>query len=312
MYLKAVAFVLLGMFCISVNDVIMKSLSPTYALHQLVFIRAAVSLVIIVPSILIWQDIKVLQTKKPGMHALRGSLIVFANLLFFAGLASLPLAEASAVVFVSPVLVTVFSHYFLKERIGMWRWIAVIIGLTGMILVVQPFGATLETAYLWPLGAAFCYAAFTITTRFLGKTDSVASLAVYSTAAFLVASVLMGLALGDGSFSNTGNPNLEFLLRGWRSPEDIDWMPFIAIGGLSAIIALAMAAAYRLGEASFLAPFEYVNLPLVLLWGFLAFGDFPNALSLVGMVLIIAGGLLMVFRERARARIQASQVPVEH
>ena len=108
MYLKAVAFVLLGMFCISVNDVIMKSLSPTYALHQLVFIRAAVSLVIIVPSILIWQDIKVLQTKKPGMHALRGSLIVFANLLFFAGLASLPLAEASAVVFVSPVLVTVF------------------------------------------------------------------------------------------------------------------------------------------------------------------------------------------------------------
>ena len=89
-------------------------------------------------------------------------------------------------------------------------------------------------------------------------------------------------------------------------------MPFIAIGGLSAIIALAMAAAYRLGEASFLAPLEYVNLPLVLLWGFLAFGDFPNALGLVGMVLIMGGGLLMVFRERARARIQGSQVPVEH
>ena len=122
----------------------------------------------------------------------------------------------------------------------------------------------------------------------------------------------MGLALGDGSFSDTGNPNLEFLLRGWRWPEEMDWMPFIAIGGLSAIIALTMAAAYRLGEASFLAPFEYVNLPLVLLWGFLAFGDFPNALGLVGMVLIMGGGLLMVFRERARARIQGSQVPVEH
>ena len=310
MYLKAVAFVLLGMFCISVNDVIMKSLSDTYALHQLVFIRAVVGLMIIVPSILIWQDIKVLRTTKPGMHALRGSLIVLANLMFFAGLASLPLAEASAVVFISPVLVTIFSHYFLRERIGIWRWTAVIIGLTGMICVVQPFGATVEMAYLWPLGGAFCYAAFTITTRFLGRTDSVASLAVYSTLTFLIASILMGLALGDGSFSNTGNPNLEFVLRGWRWPGDADWVPIIAIGGLSAIIALAMAAAYRLGEASFLAPFEYVNLPLVLLWGFLAFGDFPNALSLAGMVLIISGGLLMMFREHARAR--ASQIGVEH
>jgi drug/metabolite transporter (DMT)-like permease len=237
---------------------------------------------------------------------LRGLLIVLANLTFFAGLASLPLAEASAVVFVSPVLITIFSFYFLGEQIGVWRWSAVIVGLIGMICVVQPFGARLELTYLWPLAAAVCYAGFTVTTRFLGRTEGVASLATYSIVSFLVVSVAMGLLVGDGSFANTGNPNLEFLLRAWRWPDAADLGQIAAIGVLSAVIAIAMSAAYRAGEASFLAPFEYVNLPLVLLWGFLIFGDFPNALALFGMALIASGGMIMIFRERAKGRTATS------
>ena len=302
MYMRAVSFLVLGIFCISVNDAIFKSLSHEYALHQLVFIRAVVGLIIIIPSILIWQDITVLRTKKLSIHALRGFLIVLANLMFFAGLASLPLAEASAVVFVSPVLVTILSHYFLGESIGIWRWVAVIIGLAGMVCVVQPFGVRFDIAYLWPLGAALCYAGFTIVTRFLGKTDSVASLAVYSTGSFLIASILMGFIFGFGSVTNIQNPNIEFILREWRWPDRSDFFLILAIGGLSAIIAVSMAAAYRLGEASFLAPFEYVNLPLVLLWGFIVFDDFPNVLGVLGIVLIIIGGLVMMFRERIRSK----------
>ncbi|MBK50487.1 MAG: EamA family transporter [Chloroflexi bacterium] len=309
MYMRAVSFLVLGIFCISVNDTIFKSLSQTYALHQLVFIRAVVGLMIIMPSILIWQDSAVLRTKKPGIHALRGFLIVLANIMFFAGLASLPLAEASAVVFISPVLVTIFSHYFLGERIGIWRWAAVILGLVGMICVVQPFGVRFEVAYLWPLGGALCYAGFTIVTRFLGKTDSVASLAVYSTISFLIASILMGFVFGAGSVANIQNPNLEFIFREWRWPDGSDFFLILAIGGLSAVIALSMAAAYRLGEASFLAPFEYVNLPLVLLWGFIVFDDFPNFLGVLGIALIMIGGLVMMFRERIRS--QASHLRLD-
>ena len=301
--MKAVSFLLLGILGISINDTIMKFLSNAYALHQLVFIRAICGLLIIVPLLLVWHGISALRTKRPGVHAFRGLLIVLANLTFFAGLASLPLAEASAVVFVSPVLITIFSHYFLGEKIGVWRWSAVVIGLIGMICVVQPFGARVELAFLWPLAGAVCYAGFTITTRFLGRTDSVASLAIYSTGAFLVVSVAMGLLVGDGSFANTGNPNLEFLLRAWRWPDAADLGKIAAIGVLSAVIAIAMAAAYRVGEASFLAPLEYVNLPLVLLWGFLIFGDFPNVLALVGMGLIAFGGMIMIFREGAKSRI---------
>ncbi len=300
MAIKAIAFLILGVFCISVNDTIIKLLSSSYALHQLVLIRSVLSLVIIMLGIFIWKDMKSLHTNKLTMHALRGLLIVLANVLFFAGLASLPLAEASAVVFISPVLVTLFSHYFLMERIDVWRWMAVMIGLTGMICVVQPFGVRVEIAYLWPFGAALCYAGFTISTRFLAETDSVASLAVYSTVAFVLASALMGFIFGSGSFSNVENPNLEFIVRAWRWPDGDDISPILALGCLAAVIALSMAAAYRLGEASFLAPFEYVNLPFVLLWGLLVFGDFPNGLGLLGIVLIIIGGLIIMFSQRAR------------
>jgi len=310
MYTKAVSFLLLGILGISINDTIIKFLSDAYALHQLVFIRAIFGLLIIVPLVLVRQGIAVLRTTRPGIHALRGLLIVLANLTFFAGLASLPLAEASAVVFVSPVLITIFSFYFLGEQIGVWRWSAVIVGLIGMICVVQPFGARLELTYLWPLAAAVCYAGFTVTTRFLGRTEGVASLATYSIVSFLVVSVAMGLLVGDGSFANTGNPNLEFLLRAWRWPDAADLGQIAAIGVLSAVIAIAMSAAYRAGEASFLAPFEYVNLPLVLLWGFLIFGDFPNALALFGMALIASGGMIMIFRgpENSRTATSSSEL----
>ena len=310
MYTKAVSFLLLGILGISINDTIIKFLSDAYALHQLVFIRAIFGLLIIVPLVLVRQGIAVLRTTRPGIHALRGLLIVLANLTFFAGLASLPLAEASAVVFVSPVLITIFSFYFLGEQIGVWRWSAVIVGLIGMICVVQPFGARLELTYLWPFAAAVCYAGFTVTTRFLGRTEGVASLATYSIVSFLVVSVAMGLLVGDGSFANTGNPNLEFLLRAWRWPDAADLGQIAAIGVLSAVIAIAMSAAYRAGEASFLAPFEYVNLPLVLLWGFLIFGDFPNALALFGMALIASGGMIMIFRgpENDRTATSSSEL----
>ena len=140
-------------------DTVIKMLSGGYALHQLVFIRAAVSMIILLP-ILLRHGIMALNTERPGAHLLRGLLLVMANMTFYTGLASLPLAQASSVFF-APVIITVFSWYFLGEQFGPFRWLAVLVGLVGMILVVQPFSVHIELAYLWPLAAAFCYAGTT-------------------------------------------------------------------------------------------------------------------------------------------------------
>ena len=302
MHLKAISYLLLGMFSISIGDTMIKMLSGDYALHQLVFIRAAISLIILMP-VLLRRGITALRTSRPGMHALRGLMLVIANMTFFTGLASLPMAESSAVVFSAPVIITLLSFWLLGERFGVGRWVAVLVGLAGVVLVVQPFGAHLEFAYLWPLAAAFGYAGFTTLTRSLGRTEGAALLAVFAQGSFFVTSLLMGILVGGGRFAGTGNPNLEFLLRAWRWPAVDDLGLIAMIGLVSAVIALSLSAAYRSAQASFLAPFEYSNLPLVLLWGYLVFGDFPNTLALAGIGLIAAGGMIMIFSEsRRRAR----------
>jgi len=308
--LKAIVFLIVGIFCISITDAIFKSLSGSYALHELVFIRAVISLALMFPVVLILNGLRSLRTSHPGLHALRGLLIVIANLAFFTGLASLPLAEASAIVFLSPVFTTLLAAIVLHEQVTIGRAIAVIVGLIGMLLVVQPLSSETTLAYFWPLGAAICYAAFVIVTRFIATVEGVSGLAVYSVLAFLVSSGLIGLLVGNGAYSGSTDPSVEFLLRAWQWPHAEDWIFLIGIGALSTVIAFSMAAAYRAGEASFLAPFEYINLPFVLLWGLLFFGEFPNRLALVGMLLIVFGGMIMLIKESRDSR--ASKVSLEH
>jgi drug/metabolite transporter (DMT)-like permease len=158
-------------------------------------------------------------------------------------------------------------------------------------------------AYLWPLAAAFCYAGFTTITRYIGKTESASLLAVTAQGSFLLVSTLMGLVVGSGQFAGHADPGIEFILRAWQWPESSDMIYFGAIGVLSAITALSISAAYRSAPASLLAPFEYSNLPLVLLWGYLVFNEFPNTMALMGILLIAAGGMVVwldsQFRKRA-------------
>jgi len=304
--LKAVLNLLLAMFCISIMDTVIKMLSGGYALHQLVFIRAAVSMVILLP-ILLRHGVMALNTQRPGAHLLRGSLLVMANMTFYTGLASLPLAQASAVVFFAPVIITVFSWYFLGEEFGPFRWLAVLVGLTGMMLVVQPFSVEIELAYLWPLAAAFCYAGFTTVTRHIGRTESAPLLAVTAQGAFLLASGLIGLSVGHGQFAGFADPGIEFLLRAWRWPPPGDVVYLAGVGGLSAITALSLSFAYRSAQASFLAPFEYAILPLVLLWGYLAFSEFPDSLALFGIVLIAVGGLVVWLDGKRQVRLKSKR-----
>ena len=287
-------------------DTVIKMLSGGYALHQLVFIRAAVSMIILLP-ILLRHGIMALNTERLGAHLLRGVLLVMANMTFYTGLASLPLAQASSVVFFAPVIITVFSWYFLGEQFGPFRWLAVLVGLVGMILVVQPFSVHIELAYLWPLAAALCYAGFTTVTRHIGRTESAALLAVTAQGSFLLASSVIGLLVGHGEFAGHADPGIEFLLRAWRWPPAGDVVYLAGIGALSAITALSLSYAYRSAQASFLAPFEYTILPLVLLWGYLVFNEFPNTMALFGIVLIAVGGFVVWLDGKRQAQRTSAQ-----
>ena len=167
-------------FCFSLNDVMMKVFSSDYPLYELTLLRSIVALsvclLIIIP---LEGGIRILKTKNLGIQFFRGSCVVIANISFFAGIAVLPLAEATAIFFISPILITIFSIVFLKESVGILRWSALIFGLLGVLLVIKPFGVSFRWEIIFPLTAALAYSSLQILTRYLGVNEKAATMAFY-------------------------------------------------------------------------------------------------------------------------------------
>ncbi|WP_075996528.1 DMT family transporter [Salaquimonas pukyongi] len=295
----------------SLNDVGIKFLSGDYALHEIVLGRSIVGLLFtlffFVPFAGGWSALK---TRRPLLHLGRGLAVVCANLIFFAGLATLPLADAVAVFFVSPLIITGLSVIMLGEKVGPRRWAAVFVGLAGVAVVMRPGTAAFTLPALFPLVAALFYALLHMMTRRLGRTDSAAAMAFYVQATFVVISILTGLAIGDGKFSGTGDPTLEFLVRPWIWPHPEDVMIILAIGLASAMGGFMIAAAYKLAEAATVAPFEYVAMPCSILWGVLVFGDWPDVIAWLGILMIIGSGIFVIFREHQTGQEIAAEQPM--
>ncbi|MEM7427445.1 MAG: DMT family transporter [Pseudomonadota bacterium] len=293
------------------NDAGMKLLSGDYPLHELVFIRAAIALTLTLAIIMPLEGgFSNIRTQFLGLHIIRGLCVVMANMTFFLGLASIPLSEATAIFFVSPLVLTAFSVLFLSERVGPRRWAAVLAGLAGAVIMLRPGSASFQAAALFPLAAAFGYAGLHTLTRKIGKSDSASTMAFYVHISMITVSAAIGLAFGDGRFAGTDVPSLEFLFRAWRWPPTEDALLIGAIGCASAAGGYLISRAYRVSPAAVIAPFEYVALVLAIIWGATLFGEWPDAVAWLGMALILGGGLFVLWRESVVNRQLVSKRPM--
>jgi S-adenosylmethionine uptake transporter len=303
----AIGLILLGVAAISVNDMLIKRLSGGYPLHQIVFTRSAIGIVLGLLLVKLEGGLHLLKTRQPGLHLLRGLLIVISNMSFFLALSVLPLAEATALFFAAPLFITLLSIPVLGEKVGPLRLGAVIVGFIGVVIMMRPWAstATLEVSrwvLLLPVLAALTYALNQLMTRKLGVNSKASALMVYIQAAFVAVSLGFFLIAGDGRFVDEGsNPSLQFLLRAWVWPAREDYLTFLGIGLNIALIGYCLSQAYRLGDAATVAPFEYIGLPLAVFWGFVIFGDLPVWEVWVGIALILASGLFVYLRERQKA-----------
>ena len=294
----------------SINDVAIKFLSGGYALHQVVLIRSVIGLLIIVFVIApLTSGWAVARTRKLKMHMLRGLCVVLANMTFFLGLAAMPFADAVAIFFISPLVITLFSVLFLGEVVGPRRWAAIAVGFIGVLVMMRPGTQAFQVASFLPLVAAFCYAGIHIITRRIGGTESAATMAFYIQIMFIIVGVLFGLVVGDGRFGDLSDPSLAFLLRAWRWPVPADYPIFLVIGVGIAVAGYLISQAYRVAEASYVAPFEYLALPMSVIWGMTVFDEFPDGWDYFGMVLILGAGLFTVWRE-AQVKPVALQRPL--
>lgn len=312
--LVGIFFIVLGMTFISVNDALIKLLSDGYPLHQIVFIRSLIGVFISLVLVQLEGGLRILRASRPGLHLCRALLIVATNLTLFSALAAMPLAEATAIFFVAPLIITLLSVLLLGENVGLRRGVAVTVGFCGVLVMLRPDGEAGTPGLLislLPVVAALTYALFQILTRKLGGISKASAMAVYVQGLFLIVGGMFYFVAGDGRFADgIDNPSLFFLLRAWVWPEERDVLILVGLGLLSAGITYALAQAYRSASAATIAPFEYVAMPMAVFWGFMFFREVPNLYAGLGMGLILGSGLYVFARERRRKKPVHGAQPV--
>ena len=301
-----IGFILIGIVAISINDMLIKLLSGGYPLHQMVFTRSVIGIIFSLMLVQLEGGWRILLTKTPRLHLLRCTTLVIANLTFFTALAVLTLAEATAIFFIGPLLITLLSIPVLGEKVGPLRLGAVVVGFIGVLIMTRPWqsGETREVSlliYLLPIVAAFAYAITQVLTRKLGTTTKASVLSTYLQALFIVVSLGFWVVAGDGRYAEgLESESLVFLLRAWVWPEGSDLYLFLGLGLNTAIVGYALAQAYRQADAATIAPFEYLGLPLAVFWGWSLWGDLPDMVVSLGILLVLGSGLFVFLRERQK------------
>jgi drug/metabolite transporter (DMT)-like permease len=278
---KGGAIMLLAVGAFSLMDAGMKVLAPAYPPLQIAAVRCLASL----PLILLWIAFRggfrqVLRVRF-GLHALRAAMGIGMLFTFVYGLGRLPLSETYAIFFIAPLLITVFAALILGERIEWQRWAAIAFGLTGVLIVLRPTGAGVATlAGLAVVACAVGYALSAILVRILGRTDSTESMVFW-----------VMILMGAGATL--------LALPQWRPIEPQHWTAIILIGVSGCVGQWAITEAFRVGEASFIAPFEYSALAWGLALDWMFWRALPEMRALAGAAVIIASGIYLIRRERS-------------
>ncbi len=259
-------------------DLCAKALLKDYPIEQFVFLRSAFGVVFFLLSARWYGGVGSLKTKRPGWHLLRTVLATGAMFGFFYGLSRMPLVNALTIAFMAPLIVTALSVPFLGEHVGWRRWMAVIAGFVGVLIVLRPGEGMFTPAAIAVIIAAFCWAGLALTSRKLAATESSFSLSVYITAGPLVVSA--------------------FILPGnYSAPTTDAWVLFILAGLCSALAWVGIVGGYRRASPVVLAPFEYTALIGAAIAGYLIWDEVPDRWVITGGLVIIGSGIYIVYRE---------------
>jgi len=307
---QGILLVAVGISIFSIQDVIIRQFSGSYSVLEIMFIRGLVAVLPMVLFVHFQGGFSTLRCAHPFLTFLRGFLGVMSYTSFYMAMAVFPLATVTSILFTSPLIVTVLSVMILGDKVGPRRWLGIMIGFSGMLLIAQPGSTDVGWNILLPAMAAVFYASSIIVTRKLGKTQSGASMALYAMLTFIVASGLAGVLFGDGSLAidtdsgSAEDPNMAvaFLLRGWQIPTTGDFGLMAICGAVAAVGFYCLSQGYRVAQPSVAAPFEYVALPLSVIWGYVIWGEIPAPTTFVGIAMIVGGGLYILQRERTRGQ----------
>ncbi|MDI1298826.1 DMT family transporter [Methylotenera sp.] len=271
---KGILFICAAVFLFASSDALSKYLTNFYPVVMVLWVRYVVHVSLMLVALRPPSLKSLIATQNPKLQIIRGLCMVNTNLMFISALHYIPLAEGTAIIYLSPLIVTALSAPLLGEHIARIQWIAVAIGFIGVLFIVRPGGSMFHPVALLALGAALSFSVYQIITRKLNFTDSSSTTNFISG---LVSTLVTSLLL-------------PFF---WKTPS-LYFALLMVILGVSALVShLWMTKAYQYAKPSTLAPFSYMQLLFAGLIGYVFFNQLPDFLGLIGMLVIVAGGLVV-------------------
>jgi drug/metabolite transporter (DMT)-like permease len=283
-----VVLMLLGIFLFSANDALGKWILTTYSVGQMLLIRSAAALLVLSPFIY-REGLAAFKTApRPGLQIVRVLLATSEVVMFFWAVNYLPLADTVTYYLAGPIYVTALSALILKEKVGWRRWTAVVVGFAGVLIALQPSGATMSWPALIALVGSICYAFLMVVTRYLRGTSD-----IVMASGQITTTLLFGAA--TASF-------------GWVPPSLLDFTLMMVLGITAAIALVAVNRSLKLAPASVVVPYQYTLIVWAVIFGHFVFGDEPKAHTILGAAIIIGAGLYIFWREQYIGRTKEAVV----
>lgn len=292
--LIGIASLNVGIFIFSIQDAILKGLSGEHAVTLAMVIRSLIGLPILFAMVHFECGLGRLKSRNWRPLLLRGAILLVSYTTYYMAFPALPLAEAVALFFTSPIFVTILASFILGERATPRTWGAVILGFIGVLIILRPGSGLFEPAALLSLLSAAAYALSMVLARRYGAAEPSTVMAFYVNCVYLVAaSGIAGLFHLLG-ITEARHPSLDFLVRPWALPGLRDLLLMGACGIIAALAMSLLTHAYRMARASLVTVFEYAGMVWVPLWGFLMFQEVPRFTTFAGTAIIIIAGTLAV------------------
>ena len=306
---KGILFILTGMALFSIQDSLIKYIFEDTALYELYFGRTLTALILLALYLKVTSQKLVMKTYYPLLTTVRVICFFFGFSFFYISLTYMSLAMANALFFSSPFFISILAIVFLGEKVGIRRWLAIIVGFLGVYIVLNPNFENFDYTKLAPVACALFYAISMTITKITSDKDSVYSQMFHLYIGAIGISIIFFIFTGKGQFNTFSDPTLQFILREWFTNPTYSW-PFIIIMGLVASLSFYFVfSAYSIASPSVVSLFEYSLIIWAIIIGYLLFNDIPTARTFIGVALIIGAGVYIYIREKVRDQMIASDTP---
>ncbi len=277
--LQGIYLITLSTFLFSLMDGLIKWTGASYPITELLFFRCVFALIPI--GLMLWKagGISTLKTEHPLKHLFRGAIGMLAMYCVFTSFIKLPMAEVVAILFVAPLLTSLMAIPILGEKIGLHRTIAILLGFSGVLIIVQPGADILSTNAIYPILAACLMSCAMLTVRVLGRTDHGSSISFYFT--------IFGIFVSS----------IAMQFEGWIMPQGFDWVLLITIGVLGGSAQYFMTRSFAVTEVAVLSPFKYTALIWSAGLAFFFWNEIPSWKVWIGASIIVSSSLYMLHRE---------------